>query len=210
MHFILQETLCPNAVHAYTHYMLLLLSAYERIVCVPSVWEPGPFLLVGSFHFPFSHMIPFPLSTNTVTTVPTTTTRKIIQNAQHMYVRCLLFLCWLSNHVSLCDASAVMVVQNLKLLLGRPDSDMPKLSLEPLGFFEKRFDVRFEEDTSGAKVVLFGVGGREGGWLDSANLKRLARREARLEGGVSAASAKCVERGVEGREGACVEGAVAY
>jgi hypothetical protein len=87
-------------------------------------------------------MIPFPLNTNTVTIAPTTTTRNVSQNAQHIHVRCLDFFFWLSSQLSLCDGSAVTVVQNLKELLGRPDkpSERPEL----LKCFVKRLEVRFD------------------------------------------------------------------
>lgn len=61
-----------------------------------------------------------------------------------------------------------------------------------------------EEYVLGAKCEDLGVGGREGGWEESAKRKRDALRLARLLGGVSAARAKWVERGVEGSEGAGV------
>lgn len=56
----------------------------------------------------------------------------------------------------------------------------------------------------GAKVADLGVDGSEGGCEESAKRKRDVRLLPRLLGGVSAARRKCVERGVEGSEGAGV------
>ena len=200
------KTLCPNAIHAYSHDPSHSLSIRQS--CLASLVVPPIFANARE-----NHIIPFPLSTSTVTIAPTTTTRKIIQNAQHMYVRCLLFLCCDSSQLSLCDGSAVMVVQKRKLLRGLPLRLRPKDNRELFPFRVKRREPRLDREPeasrSGGKCADLGVGGSEGGCEESAKRKREARREARLEGGVSAARAKCAERGVEGREGAGFDCAVA-
>lgn len=99
-----------------------------------------------------------------------------------------------------------MVVQNLKLLFGRPEKDSPSESREPFLWLVKR-DVRFErvpaegEGKVGGKCVERGVGGSEGGCDVSARLKREVRREVRFEGGVESCKGKCAVLGVEGRAG---------
>lgn len=76
---------------------------------------------------------------------------------------------------------------------------MPSESRLPLRVVKR--DVRLEGGAEKEKVVLLGVLGREGGCEERAKRKRDVRCEARLLGGESAARAKCVERGVEGRSG---------
>lgn len=159
------------------------------------------------------HMISFPCNTSTATIAPTTTTRKTPQNAQQIQARCRALRCWLSSHESLMPAlasssapPAVTVVQNRNAPFGLPDSETPSESREALACLEKR-EMRFEggEGNGCAKCVDLGVGGREGGCEERAKRKREALLLARLlDGGVSAARAKCVEWGVDGA-GVCAE-----
>lgn len=106
--------------------------------------------------------------------------------------------------VSSLTSPAVIVVQNRNALFGRPDRLMPSESLLALPWRlkrELRLEGGAEREALEGKEVYFGVGGREGGCEERAKRKRDVRLLARWEGGVSAARAKWVERGVEGREG---------
>lgn len=157
-----------------------------------------------------AHIIPFPFNTNTATTPPTTTTKNTSQKAQHMYVLCLALRCCPSSQESLCDASAVMVVQKRNALLGRPLSDTPRLSLLPLGCFDQRREDRCCElgcEWEGVKDVERGVEGAVGGCEDRPNRKREARWEKRFvfwdEREGDGGRLKCADLGVLGEgEGA--------
>lgn len=191
----------------------LSLSLSSHHIKIPHYTPPSPFFLRLLSLSLINHIIPLPFNTNTATTAPTTKTKTVPQNAQHMYARCLLFRCCPSSQLLSLQAtgSASMVVQNLNADLGRPERETPRLRREGLLWAVVKREERLGYGEGEGKVEeevevgSVGVGGREGGCEDSAKRKREARREKRVlfARGVEGAEgrAKCADFGVVGVEG---------
>ena len=131
----------------------------HEVMITPSTQRPAlllpPRLGLYRIFLDSLHIILLDMRIKMVATIPATSNIKTIQKAQHNHVRCRSFFFCRTSHESLWEASAVMVVTNLKREEGRPVSDRERVEM----FGARKKGREGELGNEGLRCILGVMGG---------------------------------------------------